>query len=189
MNIIITWPDVLAGAFLGYILGNIHNLKSFILSIFRDQYKGYYGKYFLYGYLLEKNEHDKYIDYIELKVTKSFFGTPDIEYIDDQYSCKGKMFFDEKNIYFHLKGSNHDGDYFMVFHKPLVPIDFDLRLGAKTLITEKSDPAATINLITRKTLDDDDAKALLGARRIIVVKDSTKFKERSIALKNRNRIA
>ena len=61
----ITWPDVIAGALLGYFLGNIHNIRSLIISFFKDPYDGYYGDYYLYGYLLERNEHDKYIDYIK----------------------------------------------------------------------------------------------------------------------------
>ena len=185
----ITWPDVIAGALLGFLLGNVHNIKSIFISFFKDPYAGYYGDYYLYGYLLEPNEHDKYIDYIEIKVTKNRLGAPRVDYYDDQYSCTGDLQIDEKNVYIHLKGSNHDGHYFMVFHKPLVSADFDLLLGAKTLITEKADPAATINLISREILNEDDVSAMLGARKVLVVKDSTRFKERSIALKNRNRIA
>jgi multisubunit Na+/H+ antiporter MnhE subunit len=52
----IDWANVFAGAIVGLILVYLPHILKFTFLLFKDKYKDYYGRYYLYGYYLIQDE-------------------------------------------------------------------------------------------------------------------------------------
>lgn len=163
------WVNVLAGALTAVLISSIPNTARILRTIFRDQYKPYYGKYYLYNWSVANS-----LELSEKKIVISWCwsgGNPNVLlYINEhvKLTYKGKMKKEGLNPYFDLYGKKHNEELKMVYHE-LLEKKIDCLVGVYAAITLDSDPLSGKILISNSRMDFEHARSHLGARNIIIV--------------------
>lgn len=190
------WINVGLGFFLSLLVPLLIYLFKFIIYILKvNPYKGYYGNYFLYAYYLLQAQNGKKVNTVKITIKKNYFGNPKVIWIDGNYKYEGEFYKYDKNIYIKVTGTTHKEDQLIIFNAPLLAEQFDLVFGIKVAITANSEPAASINLLSRNELNIKDVQSILGKNKnlklsrtkekIPILKDnSTLLPKKEISKKN-----
>jgi len=170
------WIDILIGFSLSLTLPIIATIYTFIIYVFKNnKYKGYYGDYYLYAYfLIQSMRNGKDVNAVKIQIKKNYFGKPKILWYDGKYKYKGKLKIYDKNIYMYVTGISHHEDQLLIFKLPLLPEQFDLVCGIKVAITAHGDPAASINILSRKMLSKEESMKILGSNKTLKLNNNNK---------------
>lgn len=166
-----TVGSVIAVIFLSTYRISVNYCKGMFYKIFNDPYSGYYGTFFTYKYVFSGSRTDPDIYSKELKVTRATLRIkPKLYYDASDYKFKGSMEIFGGNIYFNFEGVNHKELLYEVYKLPLLPQQFDKKVGIICGISEKSQPASSLRVISKEPLSDKDVKKLLGPSKLLIVK-------------------
>lgn len=172
----VDWVNSIAGAIIGVmLLPTIYNTLKWILLLFYDKNKVYYGTYFLYGYYLLQKPKGKNVNEVTIEVKKPFIGKhPIVKWFDGKFKYKGYMRIYDNNIYIHVTGITHKEEQLFIVRNTLIPEQLNIKLGLKVAINNNGDPAASYNLLSNSKLDKEQVQQILGSNRNIkVTKDQT----------------
>ena len=166
------WPELIVGALLSILFYKLLTAPKALLSILNVRYFKFYGKWKRYGLGFYEKENKLPIHEGNVLIFPIPSGAPAAISRNPTYTYMGRTSLEAGNLYIYWRGTRHPERMLSVYKEPLHVGKTTCLIGVKSCITRVGEPAANVEILSKRELSDEELVDLIGGdRQRIVIKD------------------